>query len=340
MKSLLAWSSTLSALLCVGYALYFFQEVLIPFIFSLVLSFVLRPLVDCLSPSSSGEEAPLLNRSSAKLPRSVAVTCTILFVLSSLTGSAFLVYLSARPVASKAPEYVQAAHILVGRLEKSFPFLQSDLEGQLITSIRTWAKEIPPFLLQSMFFYFQKCLLITIFLIYLLLSPMELKKGSVPATIYDQVRQYLFLKGGVSVVVGLAQYLILFYLGVDCALLFGFITIVSNFVPNVGPLFASILPLPLILLNLELTVLDQVMAIALPIVVHTIVGNVVEPALMGDSFEIHPVVIILALIFWALIWGTSGMVLAVPTMAVIRIVLLHLNSPSALYIGRCLEGRI
>ena len=50
------------------------------------------------------------------------------------------------------------------------------------------------------------------------------------------------------------------------------------------------------------------------------IGNVIEPRVMGEGLELHPVVILIALVFWGLLWGPMGAILAVPITAVIRIV--------------------
>ena len=50
-----------------------------------------------------------------------------------------------------------------------------------------------------------------------------------------------------------------------------------------------------------------------------IVGNVVEPKMLGDSLQLHPITILLSLIIWGMLWGTAGMVLAAPLTAVIKI---------------------
>jgi AI-2 transport protein TqsA len=51
------------------------------------------------------------------------------------------------------------------------------------------------------------------------------------------------------------------------------------------------------------------------------IGNVLEPRLMGKSMKMHPITILLALIFWGVLWGPVGMFLAVPMTSVIRIFL-------------------
>ena len=55
--------------------------------------------------------------------------------------------------------------------------------------------------------------------------------------------------------------------------------------------------------------------------IQLISGNVVEPKLMGDSSDLHPVTILLALMFWGMMWGIIGMFLATPITAAIKIVM-------------------
>jgi predicted PurR-regulated permease PerM len=51
-----------------------------------------------------------------------------------------------------------------------------------------------------------------------------------------------------------------------------------------------------------------------------VVGNVLEPKVMGDSLGMSPLIVILALIFWGWLWGPVGMILSVPIVSAFRIV--------------------
>jgi AI-2 transport protein TqsA len=68
------------------------------------------------------------------------------------------------------------------------------------------------------------------------------------------------------------------------------------------------------------------------------VGNIIEPKIMGESLDHHPVVILLGLIFFGMIWGVIGMILATPIVAVLKIVLerMELTAP----VARLLSGRL
>jgi AI-2 transport protein TqsA len=61
-------------------------------------------------------------------------------------------------------------------------------------------------------------------------------------------------------------------------------------------------------------------------VIHNVIGNIIEPKLMGKGLDLHPVTIMLALSFWGLLWGIVGMFLAAPITAAIRIVLMQFDT--------------
>ena len=105
---------------------------------------------------------------------------------------------------------------------------------------------------------------------------------------------------------------ILWSLHVDLWLVFGVLAFWLNFIPNVGAVVAVALPLPLILLDPKFTTLMRALAVGLPMTVHGVVANILEPVLFGHSMELQPVVVLVSLMLWGAVWGVTGMVLAVP----------------------------
>ena len=69
-----------------------------------------------------------------------------------------------------------------------------------------------------------------------------------------------------------------------------------------------------------------------------ITGNVLEPLLFGHSLELHPVVILFALLAWGVLWGLIGVVLSVPITAILKIYLTHIDHPVAAFLVRLLAG--
>jgi predicted PurR-regulated permease PerM len=142
------------------------------------------------------------------------------------------------------------------------------------------------------------------------------------AEIDAAIHRYLLAKTLVSVAMGLAVFVVLGpVLHVKLAHLWGVLTVLFNFVPNVGALLAALLPLPIILLDADLSVAAQVAAIALPLALHVAIGNFVEPCVLGPLLSLHPVAVLVCLSFWWVLWGVPGAVLAVPITSVFAIAL-------------------
>ena len=97
-------------------------------------------------------------------------------------------------------------------------------------------------------------------------------------------------------------------------------------------------------LDPSLTPISKILAIVGPIFIHGVVGNVVEPQVFGASLELHPVMVLLALAFWYLLWGSAGAILSVPMTASLRIVLSHhADKSGSTYSKACLalmDGRL
>jgi len=112
---------------------------------------------------------------------------------------------------------------------------------------------------------------------------------------------------------------------VEYALSFAVFAFVLNFIPNVGSLLATLLPMPIVILTPETTWVTWTLAFVLPLCVQVIVGNVLEPKIMGDTLGLHPIVILMALIFWGILWGIPGMLLAAPMTSVTKIILYRIE---------------
>ena len=165
--------------------------------------------------------------------------------------------------------------------------------------------------------------------------------NSVRRQVDNQIQRYLVTKTLISFVVGALTFLVLGpLLHVKMAHLFGVVTFLMNFIPNVGAVVATLLPLPIVFLDPTLNALSVVLAFLLPTMIHTVVGNIVEPIFFGQQMELHPIVVLLSLSFWFSLWGVPGAILSVPITAVIRIIVSNIAHPYAQFAKNLLEGRI
>jgi AI-2 transport protein TqsA len=162
---------------------------------------------------------------------------------------------------------------------------------------------------------------VLIFLFFLLLSSVKRDQpiGGAWGEVESQIRAYLFTMTALSAACGIAVWLVLAMFGVQAAVLFGLLTFLLNFIPNIGSAIATVLPLPFIWMSPTLGTPGMILASVIPAVIQFVIGNFLQPNLMGNSMKLHPVVILMALIFWGMIWGIVGMFLAVPITSIIRI---------------------
>ena len=131
--------------------------------------------------------------------------------------------------------------------------------------------------------------------------------------------------------------LIYWFLGIELAFIFGTLTFILNFIPVFGSVIAVLIPIPVAFLQFQDPTFF-VLIILLPAIVHIIIGNIIEPKIFGETFGLHPITVILSLIFWGMIWGIIGVLLAAPLTAIIKISFekFETTKPISLF----LEGKI
>ncbi len=137
--------------------------------------------------------------------------------------------------------------------------------------------------------------------------------------ITTEVKRYLVIKTYVSLVTGLLVWVLLAILNVDFALLWGVVAFLLNFIPNVGSFIAAFPAIILSTIQYDLGIAAIVGGGYLAI--NMLLGNLIEPQLMGRRLGLSVLVVFLSLVFWGWLWGPAGMLLAVPLTMVIKITL-------------------
>jgi predicted PurR-regulated permease PerM len=314
-------SSSLLLVFLVGLLLRLAKPVFFPFFLAIFFYFILSPVLDVLVR--------------LKIPKALAVALIIVtaFFLFYLLGVLF--YTSGRAFAASLPDYAQRMNSVLSSMAEKFHLSKFDWDPWLWSKTLDTGK-VAAFFLRSMnqvFSFFSTFILIFIFLVFMLSGRGKLKTkverafshqratkiNQIIDKIDRQVQKYLIIKTGISFLSGTVTMVVLLAFGVDFAVLFGFLTFLLNFIPTLGSItsiglasiiaafqFGSILPALWILLILA--GLDVV------------ISSVLEPKLMGRGLGLSPLVVLFSLFFWGWLWGIPGMILAVPVMAVIKIV--------------------
>jgi AI-2 transport protein TqsA len=153
-------------------------------------------------------------------------------------------------------------------------------------------------------------------------------------TINTQLQSYLLIKTLISVFVGFLVTLICIAYGIDFPVVWGLLTFILNYIPNIGSLIASIAPILIAFIEYGIGLTSLSFALLLAIV-QNVTGNLLEPHLMGRQMDLSPVFVLFSLIFWGYVWGIVGMFLAVPIAAAIKILFSNIEplKPLAIIIG-------
>ncbi len=134
-----------------------------------------------------------------------------------------------------------------------------------------------------------------------------------------QIQSYLKIKTFMGILTALSSYFILLIVGVDFADFWALLIFFFNFIPNIGSIVATILPCLLTLVQFDSFAPFFIVAISLT-TMQFIIGNILEPRLMGKSFNLSPLAIIVSLSVWGYLWGIIGMLLCVPIMVMVSII--------------------
>jgi AI-2 transport protein TqsA len=146
---------------------------------------------------------------------------------------------------------------------------------------------------------------------------------------------YLRAKVKASLVLAIPVGLVLWAVGVKFALLWAILTFLCNFIPYIGSAIAYTLPVGFAFL-LHGVGWGPIAAAALLLFCHIASASVVEPLIIGNAVGLSPLVILASLAFWGLLWGISGMFLAVPLTVVSVIVMGHFHTTRP--VARLLQG--
>jgi AI-2 transport protein TqsA len=307
-------------------ALVYTRDVMIPFVLAIFISTVVSPVVDY----------QVLRW---HFPAWLAVLSALLMVLALLALMGVLLIVAVQTIVSVANEYSQQVAELTQRVftELSAHNIQidqaritSELESRLPQMITQAAGTVSTLLTHGF--------LIVIFVVFLLVGRNRHRHATgIYGDIESTIRGYLTTKTIISAVTGLLVGLILWRLGLRMAWLFGMMAFLLNYIPSIGSIIATLLPIPIAVTQFD----DpwRVLAVVgIPGAVHLTIGNIIEPRLMGRGLELHPVTVLLALAFWGLLWGVIGMVLAVPITASLRIVLGRFEATRSL--AELMAGRL
>jgi predicted PurR-regulated permease PerM len=194
-----------------------------------------------------------------------------------------------------------------------------NLIGQLGNSVTSFVGNIFMITLYVMFMFSEE----TVFKGKLLaMFPNSKNRSEITSTlnrIGESVQSYIGLKTLVSLITAGLSYIALYFIGIDAPFFWAILIFAMNFIPTVGSLMATIFPAVMVLFQFG-EFLPCVLVIGIVGGFQIIVGNIVEPKVMGKSLNLSSLVVLVALGFWTALWGVVGAVLSVPITVVLMII--------------------
>lgn len=168
--------------------------------------------------------------------------------------------------------------------------------------------------------------------------PDQNQRGSIMSIMshaQEDIQTYLWIKTVTSSLTGIISYGVLLLVGVDFAGFWAFTIFMLNFIPTIGSIIATLFPAVLALIQFD-TFAQFFIVLACVGAIQVMVGNFLEPKMMGNTLNVSPFVVMMSLTLWGSIWGIAGMFLSVPITVMLLIVFAHFEKTR--YIAILLSG--
>lgn len=318
------------------------QSIIIPFILAILFWFLIRVIKKLLL------KAPVIKRVSKVL---LSVFSTLVF-LGILVFIISLISKNIKTLSETLPLYEANVNQMMESLNQQFDINISNLLGDFAKDLNF--RNILSSLFSTLTGLFSNAFTVLLYLVFLLLEepifPKKIKAMYPEQKRYEQIismiskidhsiGNYIALKTLTSLMTGFFSYFALLFIGIDAPLFWAFLIFVLNFIPTIGSLVATIFPSIFAILQFgEFS--PGILVLGIVGAIQVVIGNLVEPRLMGNSLNISPLVVFLALVIWGVIWGVSGMLLSVPITVIMIIIMSEFPSTQPIAILLSRRGRL
>ena len=299
------------------------QSIIIPFIIAIFFWFLIRVIKKVLSRIKFISRWPIW----------------LLTIFSSVLLLSFLV-LAANLISSNIQQLSNTLPAYEANVTKMANSVNEHFNINIFSLMKDYAKDLNfGGLLSSLFSaltgIFGSTFTVLLYLVFMLLEehlfPHKLKAMYPEKNRYKHIKtlvgkidhsigNYIALKTVTSLTTGFLSYFALLFIGIDAPFFWAFLIFILNFIPTIGSLIATIFPAIFAILQFgEFT--HGFLVLAIVGTIQMVVGNFIEPKLMGNTLNISPLVVFLTLAVWGVMWGVTGMLLSVPITVILIIIM-------------------
>jgi AI-2 transport protein TqsA len=314
-------------LLIFGWVLHIGKEILVPAVLGAVIVYVIVGLAHAL------ERLPVLGR---RLPLQLRYAFSVAAIALAFVMLAYLVMANKERAMMVAPAYqesllaaIQRVAVFLGiETEPTWATLRQDLAAQ-VNIQRLFGSLLAS--LSSVFITFVVVFLYATFLLVerpgfaaklsnLSDDPQRVARlHELIRVINRRIGSYLALKTILSLLLGAVSWAVMALFGLEFALLWAVLTVFLNFVPYIGSALGVLLPAVMAIIQFEDPGVIFWLLVSLT-AVQFLIGNFLDPYVMGNSLNLSPFAILISLAVWSELWGIPGAFLAVPITSIMTIV--------------------
>ncbi|MCB9234492.1 MAG: AI-2E family transporter [Bacteroidia bacterium] len=280
--------------------------------------------------------AELIRKASFKgkrLPLWAAMCGSLVVIIALLIAVIDIIEVSVEDMIELAPAYQEAFQALIQKGMKLFRLDTIPTFNQILeqVDIRPIAQSVG----EGVSSFAGNMVLMLVYLIFILAEQFVFERKlralassnsqyeqilGIMGRVHQSLKSYVAIKTGVSVLTGLISWVILAIVGVEFAIFWAFLIFLLNYIPTLGSLVGTFFPAIFALIQFDTA--TPFLAVLIGVgATQFLVGNVLEPRLMGKTLNVSGLVVILSLSVWGVIWGVVGMVLSVPIVVTLVIIL-------------------
>ncbi len=312
-------------ILAVASVLTYTKPVLVPFVFAIFTYAIFAPIVYWIQVH-------------LKLPRMLAISVALAGAIGICACVVIIMFPALKQLILGISSYeTYLANILLA-IETKLPGVHID-KAFILQQAKAFdpASYIRDFT-QGTFILIGNLSLVLIYTAFMIVGDQNAQiKSPLIRTIMIKIFEYTIKKLFLALGSGALFLVVLGTFQTDLTLIFALAAIFLNFIPTIGPIVAVALPIPVVFyaygFDWQFFVIFSLLAS-----IQFAIGNIIEPLVLGDIMDLHPITVLVCLVFWALIWGISGMFLAVPITAVVKIVFQKIEATQPF--AEILAGRI
>ena len=294
------------------------KTLILPFLLAIFLAMITLPLLNAMRERN--------------IPTPLAVFATLVVAFIVLGGMAVLIGGSINSLGDKIPEYRERLGVvgtdLLDRVDALGITVPRDQFDELLQPDKAW--ELAQSGLKGI-----AAAMSNTFLVLLTIILVMFEAAGIPNKLHAafghqrnserfekikaEIQKYLAAKTIISLATGILVGIGMAIVGVDFALLWAALAFLLNYIPNLGSIIAAVPPV--LLAVVQFGPLQALIVAIIFVAVNLVMGNVVEPYMLGRRLGLSTLVVFLSLVFWGWVWGPVGMLLSVPLTMISRIML-------------------